>query len=228
VRIGLRYVKGLRQTAAERVVATRPFTSTGDLARRAALQRDELEALAHAGALAGFGLTRRQALWQVAAVERDATSLLARVRPPRPQAPLPSMSAFEEMAADYATTRLTTGPHVMTHFRERLRADGVVATEELARLRHGARVRVAGHVIVRQRPGTAKGMCFLTLEDETGTANAFLTPPTYERWRVLLNTSPLIEVDGPLEHREGVSHVRVERLRRIDPGTELPAGHDYW
>jgi error-prone DNA polymerase len=228
VRIGLRYVKGLRQAAAARIVAARPFTSTGDLARRAALQRDELEALAHAGALADFDLTRRQALWQVAAVERDATSLLARVRPPRPQAPLPPMTAFEEMAADYATTRLTTGPHVMTHLRERLRADGVVATAELARLRHGARVRVAGHVIVRQRPGTAKGMCFLTLEDETGTANAFLTPPTYERWRVLLNTSPLIEVDGPLEHREGVTHVRVERLRRIDIGAELPAGHDYW
>jgi error-prone DNA polymerase len=221
-------VKGLRQAAAERIVATRPFASTGDLARRAALQRDELEALAHAGALADFGLSRREALWQVAAIERDPTSLLARVRPPRPQAPLPPMSAFEEMAADYGTTRLTTGPHVMTHLRERLHADGVVPTSALGDLRHGARVRVAGHVIVRQRPGTAKGMCFLTLEDETGTANAFLTPPTYERWRVLLNTSPLIEVEGPLEHREGVTHVRVARLRRLDVGAELPAGHDYW
>jgi error-prone DNA polymerase len=228
VRIGLRYVKGLRQAAAERIVAARPFTSTGDLARRAALQRDELEAIAHAGALADFGLSRREALWQVAAIERDATSLLARVRQPRPQAPLPPMSAFEEMAADYGTTRLTTGPHVMAHLRDRLHADGIVPTAALGGLRHGARVRVAGHVIVRQRPGTAKGMCFLTLEDETGTANAFLTPPTYERWRVLLNTSPLIEVEGPLEHREGVTHVRVARLRRIDTGAELPAGHDYW
>jgi error-prone DNA polymerase len=228
VRLGLRYVKGLRKAAGERIVAARPFTSSGDLARRAALQRDELDALAHAGALAAFGLTRRQALWQVAAVERDATSLLARLRGPRTDTPLPEMSAFEETAADYTTTSLTTGPHVMTHLRERLHADGVVTTADLARIPHGASVRVAGHVIVRQRPGTAKGMCFLTLEDETGTANAFLTPPTYERWRVLLNTSPLVEVAGPLERRDGVTHVRVARLRRLDVAAAMPAGHDYW
>src|SRR5207253_10645631 len=111
---------------------------------------------------------------------------------------------------------------------ERLRADGVVATAELAGLRHGARVRVAGHVIVRQRPGTAKGMCFLTLEDETGTANAFLTPPTYERWRVVLNTSPLIEVDGSLERVDGVTHVRAAAFRRLEVPAEMPEGHDYW
>jgi len=164
----------------------------------------------------------------VAAIERDATSLLARLRTPRPDAPLPAMSAFEETAADYATTSLTTGPHVMTHLRERLRTDGVVTTADLAHVRHGVRVRVAGHVIVRQRPGTAKGMCFLTLEDETGTANAFLTPPSYERWRVLLNTSPLLEVAGPLERREGVTHVRVASLRRLDVVAPMPEGHDYW
>jgi len=228
LRLGLRYVKGLRKAAAERIVAARPFASTGELARRAALQRDELEALAHAGALATFGLTRRQALWQVASIERDPTSLLARLRPPRPDAPLPPMTALEETAADYGTTSLTTGPHVMTYLRARLRTEGVVTTRELARVRHGAPVRVAGHVIVRQRPGTAKGMCFLTLEDEHGTANAFLTPPTYERWRVLLNTSPLVEVAGQVEHREGVTHVRVASLRRLEVIADLPDGHDYW
>jgi len=228
LRLGLKYVKGLRTAAAERIVAARPITSTGELARRAALQRDELEALAHAGALACFGLTRREALWQVASIERDPTSLLARLRPPRADAPLPSMTPFEETAADYGTTSVTTGPHVMTYLRERLRAEGVVATHELARVRHGAPVRVAGHVIVRQRPGTAKGMCFLTLEDEHGTANAFLTPPVYEQWRVLLNTSPLIEVAGRMEHRDGVMHVRVERLRRLEVVADLPEGHNYW
>jgi error-prone DNA polymerase len=228
VRIGLRYVKGLRQAAGERIVAARPFASTGELARRATLRRDELEQLAHAGALAGFGLTRREALWQVAAVERDPESLLARVRPPRPDAPLPPMSPFDETTADYGTTSLTTGPHVLTYLRGRLAADGVLTTRALARARHGSPVRVAGHVIVRQRPGTAKGMCFLTLEDETGTANAFLTPPDYERWRVLLNTSPLLEVAGQLEHREGVTHVRVAQLRRLDVAAALPGGHDYW
>jgi len=138
------------------------------------------------------------------------------------------MTALEETAADYATTSLTTGPHVMTHLRARLRAEGVIATHELAHVRDGGTVRVAGHVIVRQRPGTAKGMCFLTLEDESGTANAFLTPPTYERWRVLLNTSPLVEVAGRVEHREGVTHVRVASLRRLDAVAELPEGHNYW
>jgi error-prone DNA polymerase len=106
----------------------RPASSRG----RAALQRDELEALAHAGALASFGLTRREALWQVASIERDPASLLARLRPPPANAPLPSMTPFEETAADYGTTSVTTGPHVMTFLRERLRADGVVATHELA------------------------------------------------------------------------------------------------
>jgi len=138
------------------------------------------------------------------------------------------MTPFEETAADYATTHLTPGPHVMTHLRDELRAAGIVSARELDGVPHGARVRVAGHVIVRQRPGTAKGMCFLTLEDETGTANAFVTPPLYERWRVVLNTSPLLEVAGQLERVDGVTHVRATRLQRIDVPAQMPEGHDYW
>jgi error-prone DNA polymerase len=227
VRIGLRYITGLRQEAADRLVAARPFGSMADVAQRGALRTHELEALAHAGALAIFGLTRRDALWQAAAVEHDATSLLARVRPPVPQAPLPQMTAYEETAADYTTTSLTVGPHVMTYLRPGLTARGVHTAAALARVRDGTAVRVAGHVIVRQRPGTAKGMCFLTLEDETGTANAFLTPPLFERWRVLLNTSALIEVQGLLEHRDGVTHVRALRLRRLAAPERMPVGHNY-
>ena len=116
----------------------------------------------------------------------------------------------------------------MAHLRARLDAEGVVTTHALGRVRDGAAVRVAGHVIVRQRPGTAKGMCFLTLEDETGTANAFLFPQVYEQWRVLLNTSPLLEVAGRVEHRDGVTHVRVASLRRLETAAAMPAGHDYW
>ena len=89
-------------------------------------------------------------------------------------------------------------------------------------------MRVAGHVIVRQRPGTAKGFCFLTLEDETGTANAVVTPARYERWRVVLNTSPLLEVIGRLERVDGVTHVRAVQLRRLEVPAEMPQGHDYW
>ncbi|HWP65988.1 MAG TPA: error-prone DNA polymerase [Candidatus Limnocylindria bacterium] len=227
VRLGLRYVMGLRRDAAERLIAARPLDSVASAAQAGRLRRDEVETLAHAGAFAAFGLTRREALWQASAVERDPASLLSRVRPARRTAPLAPMTAFEETAADYATTGLTTGPHVMAYFRERLAAAGVVAARDLARLHDGAAVRVAGHVIVRQRPGTAKGMCFLTLEDETGTANAFLTPPLYERFRVLLNTSPLVCITGRLERREDVLHVRASDLRRLAEAPALPEGHDY-
>jgi error-prone DNA polymerase len=227
VRLGLRYVRGLRQDAAERLVAARPVTSVAEAAQTGRLDRDEVETLAQAGAFAAFGLTRREALWQASAVERDPHSLLARVRVTPHDAPLADMTAVAETAADYATTGLTTGPHVLAHFRHALAADGVLAARELSGLRDGAPVRVAGHVIVRQRPGTAKGMCFLTLEDETGTANAFLTPPLYERCRLLLNTSPLVVVAGRLERRDDVTHVRVRDVQRLADAPELPEGHDY-
>jgi error-prone DNA polymerase len=227
VRLGLRYVMGLRRDAGERLVAARPLGSVAEAAQAGRLARDEIETLAHAGAFAAFGLTRREALWQAGAVERDPASLLARVQPAPSGAPLPAMTSFEETAADYATTGLTTGPHVMAHLRARLAGDGILTARALHDVDHGARVRVAGHVIVRQRPGTAKGMCFLTLEDETGTANAFLTPQLYERYRVLLNTSPLLRVAGRLERREDVTHVRVSEIAPLDGAPDLPAGHDY-
>src|SRR5437773_2556090 len=228
VRLGMRYVLGLGGEAARRLVAGRPLASVAEAAQRGLLRKDEVEALAHAGAFAAFGLTRREALWQAAAAERDPASLLARVRPPAAAAPLPPMTPFEETAADYAATHLTPGPHVMAYLRDGLRAAGVRAARELDAVPHGAPVRVAGHVIVRQRPGTAKGFCFLTLEDETGTANAVVTPPRYERWRVVLNTSPLLEVEGRLERVDGVTHVRAAAFRRLEVPAEMPEGHDYW
>jgi error-prone DNA polymerase len=230
VRLGLRYVLGLRQDAAERLVVARAaqsFFSVADVAQRGGLRRVEVEALAHAGAFAALGLGRREALWQAAAAERDPTSLLARVSPADASAPLRPMTPFEETAADYAATQLTAGPHVMAYLRESLRAEGVLAASELGQAAHGAAVRVAGHVIVRQRPGTARGMCFLTLEDETGTANAVVTPPLYERWRVVLNTSALLLVAGRLERVDGVTHVRAAALRRLRAPAPLPEGHDY-
>ena len=137
------------------------------------------------------------------------------------------MTEWEETAADYTATGLTVGPHIMTYLRPDLAARGVRTTADLRGVRDGATVRVAGHVIVRQRPGTAKGMCFLTLEDETGTANAFLTPPLFQRWRLLLNTSPLLEVQGRLEHRDGVTHVRALHLVRLTAPEHMPEGHNY-
>jgi error-prone DNA polymerase len=228
VRLGLRYVRGLREEAARRLVAARPVVSVADAAQRGGLRRDELDALAHAGAFATLGLARREALWQAAAAERDGASLLARVRPAPGTAPLVPMTPFEETAADYATAGLTPGPHVMAHLRPGLAAAGVCAARDLAAVPHGAPVRVAGHVIVRQRPGTAKGFCFLTLEDETGTANAVVTPQLYERVRLVLNTSALLEVTGRLERVDGVTHVRAARFRRLEGPPAMPEGHDYW
>ena len=228
LRLGMRYVLGLREEAARRLAAGRPLASVAEAAQHGRLRADEVEVLAHAGAFAAFGLARREALWQAAAVERDPESLLARVRPSAAAAPLPAMTPFEETAADYAATHLTPGPHVMTFLRDGLRAAGVRAARELDDVPHGAPVRVAGHVIVRQRPGTAKGFCFLTLEDETGTANAVVVPRLYERSRVVLNTSPLLEVVGRLERVDGVTHVRAASFRRLEVPAALPQGHDYW
>jgi error-prone DNA polymerase len=137
------------------------------------------------------------------------------------------MTPVEETLADYRRSGVTTGPHVMSHLRAGLAARGVLPAAALAALPDGRPVRCAGHCIVRQRPGTAKGFCFLTLEDETGTANAVLTPRAFRRFRAALHASALLEIAGPLQHVDGVIHVRVRELRALAPGGALPRSHDY-
>jgi len=235
VRIGLRYVGGLRQETGERIVAERrrrPFGDLADLAKRVAPTRAELDALAELGALASLdpaACSRRSALWQVAALERDPRSLFAGTRPAdadRP-APLAEMTPLEETLADYRVAGLTTGPQVMAHWRRRLRRRGVLSAREVAAASDGQTVRTAGHVIVRQRPGSARGFCFLTLEDETGTCNAVLTPRQFQRFRAPLHTAALLEIEGRVQNAEGVVHVRVEGLRALAPRAGLPRSHDY-
>ena len=211
----------------EQARTVRPFDAVADVAQRARLQRTEIEALSHAGAFACFGLTRRQALWQAGAIECDATTLLARIRPTSAATPVPAMSPLEETLADYAATTVTTGQHLLAHLREELQARGRCTTRDVATIPDGQWVTVVGHVIVRQRPGTAKGFCFLTLEDETGTANVVIAPAVYERVRLLLNTTPILEITGPLQRVDGVTHLRAREVMRIDLGGDLPAGHDY-
>jgi error-prone DNA polymerase len=232
----LRFVRGLREEAARRIEAARsarPFAHAADLARRAELSRSEMLTLAELGALASIdpgAKERRAALWQVAGLDPDARSLFAGAPPAAGGAPLPEMSALEATLADYRESGLSTGPHVMAHLRPRLRARGVLAAAELRGVPDGRRVRTAGHVIVRQRPGSAKGMCFLTLEDETGTANAVLTPPLFRRFRVPLHTAPLVEIEGPIQNVDGVIHVRVRRLAPLaldEARSALPRSHDY-
>jgi error-prone DNA polymerase len=233
VRLGLRYVAGLREGAGRALEAERaraPFASIADLAARVALRRDELEALAELGALAAIDATagtRRAALWQVAAVERDPRSLFAGRRLSEAPSPLRELGPYETTLADYRRSGITTGPHAMSHLRASLRPRGVLAAAELREIPDGTRVCTAGLVIVRQRPGSAKGFCFLTLEDETGTANAILTPRVFRRYRVPLHASPLLEVEGPLQNVDGVIHVRVQRLAPLTAREGLPRSHDY-
>jgi len=394
LRLGLRYVSGLREETGLRIEAARaeaPLESIADVASRAALRDDELQALAHVGAFASFGLTRREALWQAAAVpprgtlfaqgirmkERpsaekmldearrpsclprparlatgdgsgegllstdptlsargtvwsqqpdspggdlgagehrrgqrssDATGLrslpprrpgqppragdlpdlrrrdesgdrshnrpaadateLSRsaAQPPHPvprpstsspgtltpnpltPCPLPSMTAAERTLADYQTTGLTIGPQLMHYLRAELDAQGIVRACNLAAQRNGRWVKTAGLVIVRQRPGTAKGFCFLTLEDETGIGNAVVTPDLFQRHRAVIHTATLLLVEGPLQRVDGVTHVRARRFTalalprqplaqtgsgyrmRVTPEAEqptLPKSHDF-
>ncbi len=242
VRIGLRYVAGLRAETGHATEVERSrggFESVADLAKRVALRRNELEALAEAGALGAIdpaARQRRSALWQVAAVERDRSSLFAGISPPAEPSPLEELSPLETTLADYRTSGLTTGPHLLAHLRPELRRRGILAAEQLRAAPDGRFVRTAGHAIVRQRPRAAKGFCFLTLEDETGTSNAILTPDVFQRFRIALHTSPLIEVAGPLQNAEGVIHVRVRELRPVTaesadsanaPDGPLPESHDY-
>ncbi len=233
VRLGLRYANSLRRESGEAIATARaeaPFRNVADLAKRAPLQRGELAALAELGALASIDPTarsRRAAQWQVAALERDPDSLFAGQPPPESESPLPEMTPLDVTLADYQRSGITTGPHLLAGLRTELQARGAVTAAALRELPDGRFVRIAGHVIVRQRPGTAKGFCFLTLEDETGTANAILTPKQFQRFRVPLHASKLLFLAGPLQNVDGVIHVRVRQLEPLMSGQAMPHSHDY-
>ncbi|HVS03822.1 MAG TPA: error-prone DNA polymerase [Thermoanaerobaculia bacterium] len=225
-RIGLRYVRGLREKAGrsiEAAQARRPFASADDLARRCRLRDDELTALAHAGALASLGLSRRQALWQVAQAARKAGPLFAQERPS--SSPLPEMTPFEETLADFATTSLTTGPHPVSYLRAALDRQGVVPAARVAALPDRQTIRIAGSVIVRQRPGTARGLLFMTLEDETGCIQAAVMPDKLAAHRDLLVRSPGLVVEGVLQKKDGSLSVRGERFWPLAL-TRVPS-HDF-
>jgi error-prone DNA polymerase len=217
-RLGLRFVRGLRHKtgqAIEAEAARRPFGSAEDLARRCRLREDELTRLAHLGALGSLGLTRRQALWQVARAARPAGPLFAEDGGPQalePSAPLPEMTPFEETLADFAGAELTVGAHPVSYLRPQLRKWGVVSAAEAGSLPNRQTLRIAGSVIVRQRPGTARGLLFLTLEDETGCIQAAVMPDRLAEHRRLLAGSPGLVIEGVLQKRDGTVTVRGERF----------------
>ena len=226
MRMGLRYVRGLRERVGRAIVearAARAFGSIHDLARRAQLDRDELETLAAIGALAPLGGTRRTNLWTVATPHPGP--LFA--DPPRELSPLSEMTDVERLAADYAGTSVTLGRHPMALRRTALRARGVLSARELAGVEDGSRVQVAGSVIVRQRPGTAKGFVFLSLEDETGIANVIVIPPIFARHRLALVSEPYLLVDGIAQRQDGVISVRASRAEGLPAlGHHVPS-HDF-
>jgi error-prone DNA polymerase len=233
-RIGLRYVDGLGSETGEAIVRERgrqPFRDLADLVRRVAFRGDELEHLAELGALGslrGASRERRSALWQVTGVERDRHSLFAgRQRGAEGPSPLEALTPLEATLTDYRLAGLTTGPQLLTHLRDGLAARGVLSAAQLRDTPDGRWVRTAGHVIVRQRPGSAKGFCFLTLEDETGTANAVLTPDQFRRFRAPLHTSSILEIAGPVQKVDGVVHVKVREMTPLAARDRLPGSHDY-
>jgi error-prone DNA polymerase len=228
VRLGLRFVLGLAEAAGVRIEeeqAVRPFEDAGDLARRARLRPGELTLLAQAGALACFGKTRREALWQVAKVARPAGPLLDGL-PVDDPSPLSEMTREEETAADYGATQMTTGPHLMEHWREKLSAQGILPAADLARLPDGQRVTTAGAVIVRQRPGTAKGFVFLTLEDETGMCQAIVRPDLFRENRAVIVGSGTLVVQGRLQKQDGTLSIKGERFWPLRQLEAIPS-HDF-
>ena len=228
VRLGLRFVQGLSEATGNRIEEEQtrePFHDADDLARRCRLRSGELTLLAHAGALACFGRTRRAALWQVAKVSRPAGRLFDELATDDPS-PLPEMTPQEETAADYETTQMTVGPHMMEHWRERLRRRGILSAKELLGKPDGERVTMAGAVIVRQRPGTAKGFVFLTLEDETGLCQAIVRPDLFKTNRSVIVGSGTLIVEGRLQKQDGTLSVKGERFWTLSELEPVPS-HDF-
>jgi error-prone DNA polymerase len=220
------------------------YQSIEDLIRRCGLRRDELATLAEIGALNSLGSDRRSALWQIERAirpsgelyggqddERAAPDIVAQpdAAGDSARSPLRPMTAAERVMADYAGTSLTIGPHPMALRRPELALRGVLRARDLPSARNGRRVRVAGAVITRQRPGTAKGFVFLTLEDETGIANIIVQPDLFTTERLTIVGEPYLLVEGTLQIQEGVTSVKADRVLPLiggDPAPD-PQSHDF-
>ena len=272
VRLGMRYVKGLRKEVAEEIVrqrGLREFTSIEDLKRRVpAAQKSELAALAEIGALNFVGekrgFHRRDALWQVERAARRPGPLLeereencdvleadapeARLRASGADAngaagaaaeattaavakngdsPLLPMTDEERLVADFHGTGMTVGPHPMAYRRAEMKRQGIRAAAELAKLPDGTPVRYAGAVVCRQRPGTAKGFVFLSLEDETGIANAIVTPQLFAQDHTVVVHHPFLLIEGRLQNLDNVISIKAERIEPLAVTRAEPESHDF-
>ncbi len=260
LRMGLRYVRGLREEAAQALVRERlraPFTSIHDITRRVPeLRKDELNTLAEIGALnsvssfqfqvsrksnaisvsahlkpetrnSKFRFHRRDALWQVERAVRGSGPLLEQHSEPDSPSPLQPMNHEERLVADFHGTGLTVGPHPMAYRRDWLNAMGIRRASELRDIPNGKRLRIGGCVIVRQRPGTAKGFVFLSLEDETGVANAIITPDLFHQNRLLLASERFLAIEGILQNQDNVISVKAERVLPLFVTKAETSSHDF-
>ncbi|ACL65674.1 DNA polymerase III, alpha subunit [Anaeromyxobacter dehalogenans 2CP-1] len=215
LRVGLHAVRGLPRAVGEAILEARaagPFGSVAELVRRARLSRAWLVRLAEAGALGALAPDRRDAVWRSLAVEADGGDLFAGLAPPEPEVALPAASAADEVSADFATTGLSVRGHPMALVRPGLGGDRIRTARELGRLPDRAPVEVAGLVIVRQRPETARGIVFVSLEDETGIANLVVMPDVYERFRPVVRGAPFLLARGRVERSGKVVNVRVDSV----------------
>jgi error-prone DNA polymerase len=260
LRLGLRYVRGLREEAAQALVRERqraPFTSIHDLTRRVPeLRKDELTTLAEIGALNAIArdfvipssertrgaeesrsrpvlgtrysqLHRRDALWQVERAVRASGPLFENESEPDSPSPLKPMNHEERLVADFHGTGMTVGPHPMAYRRAWLNAMGIRRAIELRDIPSGKRLRIGGCVITRQRPGTAKGFVFLSLEDETGVANAIVTPDLFHSNRLLLTSERFLAIEGILQNQDNVISVKAERVLPLFVTSAETVSHDF-
>ena len=267
LRLGLRYVRGLREEAARAIVQQRnltPFTSIHDLIQRVPeLRKDELNTLAEIGALNSIGrapqrnrkefqnvdsrlqiaaphqseisnlkssisLHRRDALWQIERAVRHSGPLLDELPEPDARSPLRPMNPEERLVADFRGTGMTVGPHPMAYHRERMDAIGVRKASDLAGMSNGKYVRIGGCVIARQRPGTAKGFVFLSLEDETGVANAIIMPDLFQKNRLLVTSEQFLMVEGTLQNQDNVISVKAQRVMPLSITRAETSSHDFY
>jgi error-prone DNA polymerase len=235
LRLGLRYVRGLQQAAGEALVAERklrPFTSTEDLARRVPqLSRANLAMLARIGALNRISgetqLHRRDALWQIEKAARQPGPLLQNVVEADAASPLYRMEIEERLVADYHGTGLTIGPHPMAYRRTALQKMGIRSAAELRQLPHGKSAVVAGCVITRQRPGTAKGLIFLTLEDETGNSNIIVMPDVYANDPMVVLHERFVKVKGTVQNQDGIVHLKAQKILPLHVTSAETWSHDF-
>ncbi len=248
LRIGLRYVRGLREDAGRAIVRQRnlaPFTSIHDLIHRVPeLRKDELNTLAEIGALNSIGralheseiynpkssisLHRRDALWQIERSVRHSGPLLDELPEPDAKSPLRPMDPEERLVADFRGTGMTVGPHPMAYHRERMDTIGVRKAIDLVSIPNGKHVRIGGCVIARQRPGTAKGFVFLSIEDETGVANAIIMPDLFQKNRLLVTSEQFLMVEGVLQNQDNVISVKAQRVMPLSITRAETSSHDFY